>query len=237
MSVGLSLIFKKCIGFCLSDNRTYCVEKTLMNLPTKPTGIVVVSILMCLNLMLWAYRAEAQDGGCALEDKVPASSNAFAATQTGNAKTDQHSMATYQWDTSELVSKELARRAAEVFLQDEKKRTSSNSNQDASLSKFHITRTKLIIGENNRLLAYVHVLNPEGFIITSGYTGIRPVISFSFKGSFSFQETPDNRLLDLLKADMTARLKSLATQTDKSDMKKNIIQWKQFNSEEGNRHE
>jgi len=67
-----------------------------------------------------------------------------------------------------------------------------------------------------KVLAYVHMLKPEGFIITSADDRIRPIIGYSFKGGFPFIDSKDNVLLHLVEWDMQARLNSLKQDTGKA---------------------
>jgi hypothetical protein len=55
-------------------------------------------------------------------------------------------------------------------------------------------------------LAYVTILNPTGFVVTSSDTEIRPVIAVSLTGTFSFDESSENTLLHMVRTDMTQRL-------------------------------
>lgn len=93
-----------------------------------------------------------------------------------------------------------------------------------------ITRIRTIRDDDGRLLAYVHELSPEGFIITSADTEVRAILGFSFKGKFPFIDTKDNALLHLLKWDVKARLKALedSDQTTKSLSKANMTGWNSY---------
>ena len=63
--------------------------------------------------------------------------------------------------------------------------------------------------DEGRALAFVHELEPEGYIITSASIDIRPIIGFSFDGHLSFKDSERSPVLDLVKWDMEARLSGL----------------------------
>lgn len=146
-------------------------------------------------------------------------------------ETGVSSVVSKQWKANERVSPNLARSAAESFLRAELERTSSNADSDINLSEFQISSTELIKGDDDRTLAYVHVLNPSGFIITSGYTGIHPVVGFSFKDHFFFEDSSDNVLLHLLRWDMETRLEALNSQMDEKKIQGNILEWERIGTE------
>jgi len=128
----------------------------------------------------------------------------------------------------EPVSANLARKAAEIFLQAEKNRRTNALNDSVNLQDFYVSNTEAVVQDGGYPLAYVHNLSPTGFIITSGHTSIRPVVGFSFKGSFSFQDSADNVLLHLLRADMKARAKALSNGAAEPSIQSNIMQWTQY---------
>jgi len=130
---------------------------------------------------------------------------------------------------SEPVSGSLARKAAEAFLQTEKSRNSTATNTAVNLQDFHITMTEAVAENGGSPLAYIHTLSPTGFVITSAQTGIRPIVGFSFKDAFPFRDSADNVLLHLLRADMTARSKTLNCGSARDSVQSNVMQWAQFN--------
>jgi hypothetical protein len=75
--------------------------------------------------------------------------------------------------------------------------------------KYRLGTTKEIRGNNGELLAYVTELQPEGFIITSADSNIAPVLGYSFKGKFPFEESKENVLLHLIQWDVRGRLETL----------------------------
>lgn len=75
--------------------------------------------------------------------------------------------------------------------------------QDRSISKANELK------ENNKKLAYIFDLAPEGCIVVSTDTTISPVIAFTDKGKFSLEDTPDNVLLQLIKKDISKRLSAI----------------------------
>jgi hypothetical protein len=128
----------------------------------------------------------------------------------------------------EPVTVELARKVAEAFLEGEKRRSAQLGTNTTNLRDFTVGQTEAVRQNTGPPLAYVHNLRPAGFIITSANTGMRPVVSFSFKGFFSFQDSADNVLLHLLRADMTARSKALSGGSAEAAVQSNVIQWTQY---------
>ncbi len=83
------------------------------------------------------------------------------------------------------------------------------------------------------ILAYVVELSPEGFIIISADTDMRPVLGYSFGGEFPFQDSPQNALLHLVQWDVEARLR-VFSQPDEGIRERvaaNALQWVRFTSE------
>jgi len=68
-----------------------------------------------------------------------------------------------------------------------------------------------IQASDGTILAYVVELTPEGFVILSADTDIRPILGYSFTGAFPFEEDGQNVLLHLVKWDVRARLRVLAS--------------------------
>ena len=135
--------------------------------------------------------------------------------------------------TSEPVSLDLARKAAETFLQIERSRSPAANGSGVNLQDFHVSKTEAIAQNGGSPLAYVHTLSPTGFVITSAQTGMRPIVGFSFKDAFPFQDSADNVLLHLLRADMTARKKALNRGAAQDSIQSNVIQWAQFKQKKG----
>ena len=137
---------------------------------------------------------------------------------------------------AEPISKEHALRAAETFLVMQKplpaKDTIAKFAQVPVKSK--IINVREIKDMKGRVLAYIQELEPEGFIITSADDNVRPVLGYSFKGQFNFEDSADNVLLHLIQWDVEARLKVL--RLDNEDVKKRITankaQWARYLSGE-----
>ena len=62
-------------------------------------------------------------------------------------------------------------------------------------------------------LSYIANLTPFGFIALSADTDITPIITFSFKGNFPYDEDENNILYHMLKNDMELRLQAIADTT------------------------
>lgn len=117
---------------------------------------------------------------------------------------------------AQLVSEGTARQTAETFLFSQKSLQEKVAPHGA---KFHYAKkaaaeleiigTTAIRDDDATVLAYVHELAPQGFIITSGDSRVRGVLGYSWKGKFAFEDAKDNVLLHLIKWDVEARLKAL----------------------------
>ncbi len=64
--------------------------------------------------------------------------------------------------------------------------------------------------DTGETLGYVISLDPVGYIVTSGDTDLAPVIAFSMTSNFSFEESPNNVLLKMMRADLKQRLAARA---------------------------
>ncbi|HHB79707.1 MAG TPA: T9SS type A sorting domain-containing protein [Saprospiraceae bacterium] len=83
------------------------------------------------------------------------------------------------------------------------------------------------ITTNGTVLGYVAELSPRGFIVFTAQKKFHPILAFSFKHDFDFGESPDNILLQLIKADIKDQAEFLAQNKSqlKSDIQKNKKQW------------
>lgn len=98
--------------------------------------------------------------------------------------------------------------------------------------EYSISEVRLLKDSEERILAYILDLSPEGYIAVSPDTDIRPVIAYSFKGGFSLEEAPDNVLLHLLTWDMENRIEAL-TLTSEEIKEENNILWDKYLTPEG----
>jgi len=135
------------------------------------------------------------------------------------------------------VNTEQVRKVAETFLearnvrQGERPKVLSMMGSERGLCREYATvDVKEIHGDNGKVLAYVTELRPEGYIITAADDDIRPILGYSFKGRFPFEEAPQNVLLHLVQWDVEARLKSinqLSLETT-STVQANNKQWNKY---------
>ncbi len=133
------------------------------------------------------------------------------------------------------VSLALAHAAAEAFLASEKERVASVSPAPTDIASFNamkatISGSNAISDTDGTTLAFVHTLMPAGFVVTAANSGIQPVVAFSFGNPFPFEDSARNVLLHLLKADMRARLDSLAAPTEAvaQAAQANKVQWARY---------
>jgi len=116
---------------------------------------------------------------------------------------------------AEPITQEIAQQAAEAFLLNEQAMPPNVASKKSGEFIIRDLAAGLTIGEilpinsnKGTPLAYIQELEPYGFIITSADDNIRPVLGYSFAGSFDYDRTKSNPLLDLIEADVQARLES-----------------------------
>ena len=91
------------------------------------------------------------------------------------------------------VSTDLAKTVAGTFLN----RPMAGA---AKMAKKAVTDVKEI-REKDKTIAYIVETEPEGFVIISADTGIRPVLGYSSEGKFSYEDSEENALLNIIKGD------------------------------------
>ena len=74
--------------------------------------------------------------------------------------------------------------------------------------RVHAYRT-LTDGTTSDALAYVFELKPTGYIVVTVDTELVPIVAYSYTSSFSWEESPQNILLGMLRLDMANRLRAL----------------------------
>jgi len=84
---------------------------------------------------------------------------------------------------------------------------------------------------DGEILAYILDLDPEGCIVISSDTDIRPVIAYSFEGRFSMEDAPDNVFLHLLEWDIRNRLEALPTTSERLKTENNGL-WDKYLTQE-----
>jgi len=110
------------------------------------------------------------------------------------------------------VTEQQAKRVAQVFLEAQKLRWRRSPRygpevlRDVRNANILVGEVKEVKGKGGGTLAYVAAVSPQGFVIVSPDTDIRPVVGYSFKGRFPFEDSTQNALLHLVKWDMEARL-------------------------------
>ncbi|MBN2406521.1 MAG: C10 family peptidase [Elusimicrobia bacterium] len=78
-----------------------------------------------------------------------------------------------------------------------------------SPSRYSVEKITALRDESGTDIAYVALLSPRGFVVVSPDDSITPVIAYSFRSGFDFEESPDNVLLAMVKKDMTGRLRAI----------------------------
>jgi hypothetical protein len=121
------------------------------------------------------------------------------------------------------------------FLRSEQQRQNRpdplRSNPIPGIEQYSMGASQPVQSEGGQVLAYVHSLVPEGYIITSSNTGIRPILGFSFSGTFSFDEAKDNVRFHQLRMEQEVRLAELAQMTDsqtRGEVLSNTHLWARF---------
>jgi Peptidase C10 family/FlgD Ig-like domain/Spi protease inhibitor len=74
---------------------------------------------------------------------------------------------------------------------------------------FSIDGTYQVMSDNEAVVAYVHHLSPQGFIIISTDTDVAPVVGYSFRNEFDITDTEKNIGFLWVKQDMTSRLEAI----------------------------
>ena len=141
---------------------------------------------------------------------------------------------------AEQVSKEKASRAARTFLKIEQLRQGKQAERLAKegqkmvkyLQEHVAGEMTAIRDEDGNLLAWVTELEPEGYIATSADDRINPVIAYSHKGQFPFEDSKQNALLHMIKWDMKARQRAVKEQTEQltAHIAKNNKEWADYSS-------
>jgi hypothetical protein len=81
--------------------------------------------------------------------------------------------------------------------------------------------------ESQDVLGYVIELQPRGFVVVSGNTEIMPVLAYSYRSSFPWEENPNNILLSMVRTDLSLRLDALSV-TDASVLSSNNGLWQAY---------
>jgi len=134
------------------------------------------------------------------------------------------------------VTVERVKKASNTFLKAENVRVekqlqalATNEIQKESPKEFAIAGVKEIRSDG-KVVAYVTELEPEGFIITAADTDIRPILGYSFRGKFPYEDSKQNALLHLVRADVEARLKALSAgvKEQRASMASNNELWTRY---------
>ena len=84
------------------------------------------------------------------------------------------------------------------------------------------------------LLAYVFELDPQGFIVVTAETRLLPVVAYSDTAQFSWEESPLNALLWILRTDLRLRMRALAEGVyAEGEIERNEARWAEYLSTEG----
>jgi hypothetical protein len=127
-----------------------------------------------------------------------------------------------QFSLAKPVNREKALKAANTFLQAEKtseknkltKVVAKEVQKQTALKRFDTAEIKEIKSKDGKVLAYVTELKPEGFVITSADDTIKPILGYSFKGKFPFEDSKQNVLLHLVQWDVQARNKVMKSKSN-----------------------
>ena len=105
--------------------------------------------------------------------------------------------------------------------------TSSSSHVGPAAMASEIVAVHELRDEDDvQVLGYVYDLHPRGFVVVAADTEMVPVIASSFETSFSWDESAENLLLHLLRADLALRSAALADgQVSLVDRRRHEDQW------------
>jgi hypothetical protein len=136
--------------------------------------------------------------------------------------------------SAEPVSADIAVGVGNVHLHAEERSwisESSSTAQSAIANQGHSILEVRELRSHDKVLAYILDLAPEGCIIVSPDTDIRPVIAYSFQGRFSTEDTPGNVFLHLVEWDMENRLEALPIASESLKEENNAL-WESYLSQE-----
>ena len=71
--------------------------------------------------------------------------------------------------------------------------------------------------KSGNVLAYVATFKPMGFVVVASNTNIYPIVAYSFNSKFSFSDTPQNALFQIIRKDMENLAKSSNLKTAKNN--------------------
>ena len=128
----------------------------------------------------------------------------------------------------EPVSPERARKVAETFLLARVQR-SAGSAQTRGVKAAQATATadlREICDADGTVLAYVTLLSPQGFVVTSADTNASPIVAYSLQSPFPSEADDRHPLVRLLKEDIRCRTKAAATGLSATEQ--TGAQWEQY---------
>jgi len=98
------------------------------------------------------------------------------------------------------------------------------------IDDYSISNITIFQNDDGDTLSYIANLTPFGFIAISSDTDITPIIAYSFKGNFPYDEDENNILYHMLKYDMKLRLEAIADTTYPKILSNNQL-WSVYLSE------
>jgi len=112
----------------------------------------------------------------------------------------------------DIAGRYLSRRAGEWTARAKKARTAPQAIEVAAQAAAgNAEVTPLVDPDTGATLGYVIQTQPVGYVVTPADTDVRPVIAFSFESNFSFEECPENILLNIVRVDLKGELAARAT--------------------------
>jgi len=135
-------------------------------------------------------------------------------------------VAVSQWSSAAPVDHEDAEKVAASFVRTQ---VAPLSTAACAPAKLHTAgeATPITDPVTDETLAYVVNLQPEGFVVTSADTAIRPVIAHSLRGSFPADDDVNNVLLQMIRTDLKLRMQA-APFTLASVKESNEAQWADY---------
>lgn len=130
------------------------------------------------------------------------------------------------WLPAEMITPDMATTVAQAHVESMRNvwsRISQLEGQAVTIGDLNPLKD----AESQNVLGYVVALEPRGFVVVSGETNLTPIIAYSYRSRFPWQEDPENTLLNMVRTDLALRLEALSV-TDASILSTNDGLWRAY---------